>query len=1169
MSALTLIIADTSLFFYSNQYSFRMRLIYFLLCFLALSPCASGQTKKSSGSLTETLKEIDSKTVVGQVFDEDGEPLAGVTVMLKGTDHGVATDMDGQFSILISGKNPELIFSYIGMKTTTFPIQEGGKFLRIVMTRSDNMMDEVVVTGYQNIKRENATGSYQILSSEDLDRRSVTNLSDKLEGSMPGLVKNTKSDSKDEDAFTVRGVGTFQAATKPLVVVDGLPIEGGMSTINPYDIENITLLKDAAAASIYGARAANGVLVITTKRAKAERLTIDFNADLTIHEKQKYDNYDWMSAAQLIQLERYNWAAMLAEEKGTQLSSLLTSYSMGRMSGISPASRLFAQNQLGLLSDDEMNATLDSWASNDYRKEYQDVHDRSQIEQTYNLSLRTQGRIVNSSLVANYTHDNLGIQKENANSLTFKYRGEIKASKWLDVTVGLNVLNRRSRTHSLGYYGDINSFLPYQTMYNADGSYAGLEADIYPGHEAFSNPDLELKDCTFNLAQEMNRNFSNTRYTNTRTYINTLFKLLPGWTATVQFQYEDIYQRNRTLNEGDSYTARMLYSGYTTGGTVSVWEDSDRDPMDAFFDPFFDWSKYQFGTDADGNMILQELVTRHLPTEHHIPEGGILTTTTRESKYYTFRAQTNYNRTFFERHQIDALAGFEYRQTRTNSHSDLMYGYDDATQTNLNIMTDWAYINKPTTGVFGDHYVQGMAPKTFATSDLLHRYYSVYFNANYIYDSRYAVSGSYRVDKCDLFGTDPKFRGRPLWSVGGSWNAHNEQFLRDVTWLNAFKPRFSYGLTGNIDSSVSSYLVAKMSVNSFTGDKTGSLVSPPNDQLRWEKTATFNAGFDFALFGYRLNGSVDFYNKRSSDVLTVTDLDATTGWSSLTINSGKVRNRGLEIQLDGRIVRPNSRNDFGFDLGFNLAFNKNKVLKLSHYPQSGAEQLSFTLHEGYPLNSIFSFDFAGFVEDNGQYYMGWRDKDGEVHTTSIGNSDFKIEDAVYCGSATPTVTASLTPQLTWRGFTLSAMMAFYGGHYMRAGEEEWYVGGSSGGYYTTWGMGGDVPVSALKYWEGDTSRPANGAFYYSTYNYMSYAKYRNTNVHHADYLKVRNIVLSYNFDKKICRKIGMDDLRLRFQINNLATWARNGLSLDPEAVSAGYNINKAPRSYTMSLYFSL
>ncbi|MDE7476141.1 MAG: TonB-dependent receptor plug domain-containing protein, partial [Duncaniella sp.] len=243
-----------------------MRLIYSILCFLALSPSISAQDTKPQSRLASTMKEIENKTVIGQVIDDEGEPLVGATVMLKGTDQGVATDADGQFSILVVGKNPILQFSYIGMKPTEMAVGGGGKFLRVKMSRAENMMDEIVVTGYQNIKRESATGAYQILKAEDLDRRSVTNLSDKLEGSMPGLVKNTKSDSKDEDAFTVRGVGTFQAATQPLVVVDGLPIEGGMSTINPYDIENITLLKDAAAASIYGARAANGVLVITTKR---------------------------------------------------------------------------------------------------------------------------------------------------------------------------------------------------------------------------------------------------------------------------------------------------------------------------------------------------------------------------------------------------------------------------------------------------------------------------------------------------------------------------------------------------------------------------------------------------------------------------------------------------------------------------------------------------------------------------------------------------------------------------------------------------------------------------------------------------------------------------------------------------------------------------------------
>ena len=173
-------------------------------------------------------------------------------------------------------------------------------------------------------------------------------------------------------------------------------------------------------------------------------------------------------------------------------------------------------------------------------------------------------------------------------------------------------------------------------------------------------------------------------------------------------------------------------------------------------------------------------------------------------------------------------------------------------------MTDWAFLNNPSVGVFGDEVpLMGMPLLDFSTSDVMHRYYSIYFTGNYVYDTRYSIFGSYRVDKTDLFGTDPKFRGRPLWSVGLSWNAHNEPFLNNLEWISALKVRGSYGLTGNIDSSVSSYLIAKMKINSITGDKYGSLVSPPNDQLRWEKTATWNIGADFAFLNYRINGSID------------------------------------------------------------------------------------------------------------------------------------------------------------------------------------------------------------------------------------------------------------------------------------------------------------------------
>lgn len=1146
-----------------------MKYQYFclLLATCLASPAVAQTTGDKEASVANIMNSIQQKTLTGTILDENHEPLPGASVRIKGTDNGVATDVDGNFSIIPGVKNPVIEITYIGMKPVEMALGDDFKYLRIVMQPAVNMMNDVVVTGYQNIKRESATGSYQILSADDLDKRSVTDLSSNLEGKIPGLVKNMKSSSNDEDAFTIRGTGSFQARTAPLVVVDGLPIEGGMSTVNPYDVENITVLKDAAAASIYGARASNGVIVITTKQAKQEKLTIDFNADLTISEKTNYDDYEWASAAEVLELEKYNFQYMLDDPKLSGISNLASSFASGRIHGISPATRMLYRNYTGEISDDELNSTFDKWSRNDYRREWQKVHDRTHVNQQYNIALRTQGKALTSSIIANYSTDNMGVKKENSNSLTFKYKGDLKVAKWFDLSLGVNVLNNRRKTHALSStnYAGINSFLPYQSMYNEDGTLARMEAEIYPGYEAFDNPDFELKDCTYNLNEEMNRNFNKYNYTNVRTYIHGLFKLLPGWTAQAQFQYEDINSRSQTHREADTYLMRRLYSTYTTGGTMTKKVPIEF-TMDVFYDYMENPDKYEF--DSTGQMY--HLETEVNPTVHHVPDGGLLSTINSHSQFYTFRGQTNYKRDFGP-HSINVLAGMEYRQTHTYTDSEVLYGYDHATQSNLNLLTDWSFLNKPTTGVFGEEAViLHTDPITPSTSDVLHRFYSIYFNANYVYDNRYSLSGSYRVDKTDLFGADPKFRGRPLWSVGASWNMHNEAFMQPYTAVDALKLRASYGLTGNIDSSVSSYLTATIANNFITGDKSGTLVAPPNDQLRWEKTETWNVGVDFAFFGYRLNGSIDYYHKSGSDLLTRTDLDHTTGWTYLTINSGNMTNRGIEIQLDGRILQANSRNDLGINLGVNFAYNKNKITKVSHYPQSGYEYLTMDLREGYPMNSIFSFDYAGLIEKDGVTFVGWRDHEGEVHTTNINNSDFTIEDAIYCGTATPKFSGSLTPEITWRGFSLSAMFNFYGGHYMRI-NNDWYTGGTASGYGVTFGSS-DIPASALNYWRGDTTVPANGAPSSDKYDYMSCyygGTYRNNNVEHADYMKLRTLVLSYNFDRKLCRKIGLNDLRLRAQMNNVHTWVRNSHGYDPEAMIGSAPGARTPRSYTMSLFFNL
>lgn len=249
------------------------------------------------------------RIVVGLVTDVDNEPLPGATVRLKGTSTGVITDLEGLFSLTVEGSRPVLEISYVGMKSQEVRLSSRTKKEVYIRLEADTkLLEDIIVTGYHNLKRENATGSYQLISADDLDRRYTGDVVSNLEGMVPGLVHyNNGFNDGGESALTIRGTGSFNATTSPLVVVDGLPIEGGLESVNPYNIESITVLKDAAAASIYGARASNGVIVITSKRAKSSRLEVNFSADLTITEKNDYDYMEWANAEELIRLERHNF----------------------------------------------------------------------------------------------------------------------------------------------------------------------------------------------------------------------------------------------------------------------------------------------------------------------------------------------------------------------------------------------------------------------------------------------------------------------------------------------------------------------------------------------------------------------------------------------------------------------------------------------------------------------------------------------------------------------------------------------------------------------------------------------------------------------------------------------------------------------------------------------
>ena len=1061
------------------------------------------------------------RIVSGMVVDQDEEPLPGVTVMIRDTKQGVSTDLEGMFSLLVEGYEPVLDFTYIGMKPVSVKLTSRTERMVTVRMESDTkLLDEVLVTGYQNIKRENATGSYQLISSKTLEQRYTGDVASNLEGLVPGLVNY---DSGEGKGLTIRGVGTFEANTTPLVVVDGLPVEGGLESVNPYNIENITILKDAAAASIYGARASNGVIVITTKRAKSDKLEVSLSADLTIAEMPDYGYLKMADAAQLIQLERYNYDYVKKYPSKSAYKSLQNDYKNNRLA-LSPISRIFMARDNGEITADEAEAMLGRLAQNDFVREWQDLWQRQQITHQYNLSLRNRGRYINSSVVLNYKGDNMGVTREHDNTLTASYRGDMKLVKWLNLEFGANIISQRTKQHINSSLNDVYAFAPYQSMYNEDGMPMAMEASAWLGLPSLLDNQYGLKSEEYRPMDEVDFNFSQYRNTNIRSYVHANAQLMEGLTLSGMFQYEDIYSKRDSHYEAESYEMRHLYNLYTsTNGT------------------------------------------------HNMPDGGMLRTATSEGAYYTFRAQTDFSRTFASKHQVEALLGFEFREQHYKTGGTLLVGYDESSQTNNMGTANFGQLKnlEGSTSALGTYYQMYGAPEgnDFTTSDILHRFYSIYFTGGYIYDSRYAATLSYRVDKTDLFGADPEFRGRPLWSVGASWNVQNEQFMNDVKWIDALKLRVSYGLTGNIAQNFSSFLTATVGVNDINGARYATLNTPPNDQLRWEKTASLNFGLDFAVLKGRLTGSFDYYYKKGTDLLTTTDLDPTTGWRNLTINNGELSNTGIELQLNGEILRARSRQQVGINAAFSIAYNQNEVTAVNHLPTTGMEALGYgTFHQGYPVHSLFSYRFAGMKEQKSVQYFGWYDHNDEAHYSSLDSEEFTPADIVYSGSLDPKVSASFTPSVSWQGFTLSAMFAYYGGHVMRARSEDWTYDGSAYGYRNLATVE-YVPESYLNYWtqEDYLNFPANG--YAGSTNVVGYYQFLDANVLPADYLKLRNVVLGYDFPKFVCRLLHLQSLRLRAQVNNLWTWTRNDLDIDPEATNpfGGNTSLRTPRSYTMSL----
>ena len=520
----------------------------------------------------------------------------------------------------------------------------------------------------------------------------------------------------------------------------------------------------------------------------------------------------------------------------------------------------------------------------------------------------------------------------------------------------------------------------------------------------------------------------------------------------------------------------------------------------------------------------------------------------------------NYSKSF-GKHEINALAGLEFRETKLNGSKALALGYDEQLQSSATHTVDFATMSTmsyapyffaasggyPVSLFVFDPYIRDAMG---VVTDTHHKYASGYFNATYTYDNKYNVFGSFRKDYADVYGLNAKFRGKPLWSVGAGWLIHNEKFMEDLKWINFLKLRASYGVTGNIYQGATSYMTATSgNLNSETNLPMGEIVSPANPNLKWEQSRITNIGIDYAFLNNRLRGSLDFYNKVGKDIFSNMTLDPTTGFSSMFVNMASMRNRGIELQLTYDWFRAQSRKDWAWTTNFTFSHNSNKVTSVEN-PSTRAYQLVRNPYvEGYPSSALWSYRFAGISDQEGEKGQTlWYVEDGNKKHDATGSS---VDIMEYSGQAEPKVITGMDNSVRWNGFSVSILMAYYGGHKMRVLQEKETFG---------------VPTTALASYflnawtpENPTNTPGIGR--YSSNTLGSETTYGNVYVHDADFLKIRNIVLGYDFPSQWIKKFGMNRLTLRFQIDNpKALWVKNDVGVDPETLGI-----RNPSSYIFGL----
>lgn len=922
----------------------------------------------------DRLKQIFTPpiTVTGKVTDEKGTTMPSVNVRLKGTNKMVVTDKDGHFNIEVPDEKAVLQFTFIGYLTLEEPVKNRTNINITLKEDAQNLKQlDVVSTGYQNIPKERATGSFTTVDNKTLNRAASPDLLSRLRGVSNGLLidRNTGNPT----GISIRGRSTLFSNTKPLIVVDNFPFEGDINTLNPNDIESVTLLKDAAAASIWGVRAGNGVMIITTKNGKVgQKPSISFNSNVTIGAKPDLYYQPQLSSGEFIEVEKYLFNA------GKYNSPLRNDYAL-----ISPVVDILQKQKLNQLTDEQANSQIESFKNIDIRNQQSEYFYRKSTQQQYHVNISGGDNIQTYFFSGGYDKS-LPSEVSNSNS-----RITLKGNNTYNLLNGKLQLTTNitfSKSKSVNTPSIYTPLYPYDQVADANGE--PLATLIKNGTRGLRTSYTDtvgngkLLDWKYRPLEDL-RNQNSTAKTDLTDYrilLGVNYKFISPLSISLNYQY---YNANR--NVVSQYDKQSFY----VRNMVNTVTQINR---------------------ATGDV------------SRPIPFGDVYSPGFQSTKSNYGRAQVNYNQTFSSNHEINAIAGLEVRDDQIKSNTYTLYGYDPETAINSLVNPITTFPSYYGNGAFGIR-LGNNSSQSFSTN----RYVSYYGNASYSYSKKYILSGSYRKDESNLFGVEANQKGVPLWSIGTAWNVDNESFF-NMNWLSKLQLRATYGYNGNVNQSVSAFLTAYAAgASPLYNANYATITNPPNNALRWERVKNINFGLDFALKNNRISGSIEYYIKNGLDLIAESPIAPQTGVSTFTGNVANTHANGIDLQINSI----NLKGQFQWNTIGIFNFVKDKVTNYNAQKvtnESIARSLDIVPLINYPINSVFGLRWAGL--DNTGAPQGFLNGIPSTNYTSILTS-VNTDELDFFGSAVPTVFGSLRNTFSFRNIELSFNISYKFNSYFR------------------------------------------------------------------------------------------------------------------------------------------